>query len=982
MLNNFIIITDIGSTTTKALLLKKTADSYKFLGYETAFTTVEKPHEDVKIGVQNVLKKLESKFGDLGFDKSENILNSSKQNVNTTFLSTSSAGGGLQILVIGLTKSDSASSAERAAYGVGGVLLDTIAIDDNRSNMERMQIFNTMHPDIILFCGGIDNGNLFSVLRLAEILKLAKPKQKFVDYHIAIQDNLNEVKEYKIPLVYAGNKDAIEFITMAFNEKFDVHVVPNLRPTMTEENLIPTKDKIHELFMNNVMEQAPGYSALKQMVASNIIPTPEGVLNTIRILGKNNKRIMAFDIGGATTDIYSNIIKNNSDASKSVDNEVQRTVSANIGMSYSIGNIVIESQDYISIFKTHNFTTLQYVQNYIGNKIIYPNFQPTQTIDKYIEHIIAIQGIRLSLKQHFKMHFLARRVGFLDNVKALASRDKWKETMYYPHYDKSMLFSKSDIDIVIGAGGIMSHASKEQAIFVLIESLQPEGVTELWRDKHFISPHLGILSNLDTQLAEELINDVCFEKLALYVKYSAPYFKKQKKVLTVKIDNKEIEVFSNDVIIIEANKDVNLCYELEKKICKTIQINKAITLIIDTRYSDKKILGCSSALLLEKLKPYNMNNVKDNSIDKIVEKHDPVSDLSQKTHMLKFSLPYEGSIFVKKGDKVLPDTLLGENKFDPPKIYVVLISAMIGKTLSEDEISDGLLIKIDDKVSIGDKIFVHKPAFNLFDLNEYAYSPVRGRVEQINYNTGTVILREIQDYPTKPVEVNVANILKIRPKSIKGYLKKRVGDFVYAGETLASSQDVNYKILSSPYTGTIQKIDVKKGTLTICYDKKPYQIFSQCYGNVKSVTDDNEIFINVNAISIEGKIGFGRDVGGKFSAISYPEHYRLKPNPILYINHVSSYEDIRFYAEQNATGLICNTMPYSVLKMFLNKDIGVALTGNEDIPFSIIILNGFSDQPLLDNINDLKIYEGKYVLMKPHTQIRAGATRPRFYIQQ
>ena len=233
------------------------------------------------------------------------------------------------------------------------------------------------------------------------------------------------------------------------------------------------------------------------------------------------------------------------------------------------------------------------------------------------------------------------------------------------------------------------------------------------------------------------------------------------------------------------------------------------------------------------------------------------------SHTLKFSLPYSGNIYVNKGDIVNPETLIGENKFEPPKIFVVMISSMLGKTLTESEIKEGLLIQSGDKISIGDKIFNFKDNHNLFKVNDSAFSPVRGIVERINYTTGTIIVREIQDYPLKPVEVNVAKLLSIKEKNIRGYMKKREGDFIFAGETLASNHSKMFKNISSPYTGTIQEVNTQKGSVKICYDKKPFRILSNCFGKVKEINDKNEILIDVDAISVEGKIGFGKDVGAK-----------------------------------------------------------------------------------------------------------------------
>ncbi|MCL1826773.1 MAG: glutamate mutase L [Candidatus Cloacimonetes bacterium] len=677
MLKNNIIITDIGSTTTKALWLQKEDNSYRLKDYQSAYTTVEKPDEDVKVGIYNSIRKLEQN-GDTA------ILSPTAQVDNLAFLegfsylTTSSAGGGLQILVIGLTKCDSAASAERAAFGVGGVLIDTIAIDDKRSTFEQMQIFNAAHPDIILFCGGIDGGALFSVYRIAERLKLANPNQKFSTGN-------------KLPLVYAGNKDATDYINTIFSKMFDLHFVPNLRPSMQEENLEPTKEKIHNLFMENVMEQAPGYAKVKKIVDADIIPTPSGVLQSLKILGKKYQKVIAFDIGGATTDIFSNI-----------DDRFHRSVSANFGMSYSIGNVLTECDFEKDIVPYLNLLAGQPMsahrdeyQNYIGNKILYPGNNPQIEKHKFYEHITAISAIRLSIKQHFNMHFQRKRIGFLDNLKQLAHRDKWKEHMFYPHYDKSFIFSMSDIEIVIGAGGVISNATEKQAILMIIESVELQGITELWRDRLFISPHLGVLATVSETCAEELLLNDCYERLCLYIRPKILHSSKQANVMTVSIEGEEFKLKTNEVFYYMPDKDTQVRFSFETNISlekNSVDIKAKIPLLIDTR---DLVSTNSKKVLLEALRPYE--SLESSIPQSYVFADFTLNDFIIRDCVFDYSLPYKGTILVKEKDRITPNLLLGENLFEPPKVYVLLISAILQRTISEEEIRKYLVIKENDK---------------------------------------------------------------------------------------------------------------------------------------------------------------------------------------------------------------------------------------------------------------------------------------------
>jgi len=939
----FLVITDIGSTTTKALLLSKDEHKYSFSGIATAYTTVEKPDEDVRIGLYKSIKNLENQTHTtlLTPDSTpENIVFTD----DTSYLTTSSAGGGLQILVIGLTKVDSAASAQRVAFGVGGVVLDTIAIDDKKSAIEKLQTINSARPDIILFCGGVDGGALYSVYRLAEILKLASPKQKFS-------------QDTNIPLVFAGNVQAADYIDALFAKMFDLHFVPNIRPTMTGENLEPAKEKIHELFMENVMEQAPGYSNVKKMVCADIIPTPAGVLNTLKIIGKKYNSVIAFDIGGATTDVFSNIA-----------GRFHRTVSANLGMSYSIGNVLASADfdaDFAPYLQTVDIPNISEVfQNYIANKNLYPDYLPNSEIETFFEGIIAIKAIELAQQQHFDMHFNIKRIGFLDIVKNMVHRDKFKETMYYPHYDKSFLFNMSQIEVIIASGGIISHATPAQTIFIVLQSLRPKGLTHIWRDLHFISPHLGVLSTLDEGIAEQLVYNTCYEKIALVYRPLIALVKEKPPQLSVKINDIVHPITYNTVF-----------YHLPQSVQKAtfyqggdtdpdmtdVILENGVPFIIDTR------TAYDISVLLTALKPYKLTITTPPNPLGTMQNALCTKNLSPVSNLISFALSYPGDILVNIGQAVTPDTLIAQNRFDPPQIYVILLSAMLQTPVSEEMMFDGLLIREGDTVEMGDLIFQGKTNALFWSINT-AYSPVRGLVESLNYTNGTIILREIQDYPTKPIEVNIAKALAVRPQNIKGYLKVRTGDFVVAGATLARGPQM--KGVCSPYTGTIKGIDTTKGNLTIQYDKKPFQIFAQSFGTVETVIPEKSVDIRVLSTSIEGKIGFSVDRGG----IYYPLE-RAEKDCITYTPHVT-YDQLVSLADKGINGLIVNSISYGCLKRFLGADIGVALTGNETIPFSLLILTGFSTETLVDETAFFEGFIGKYLLLKPKTQIRAGAVRP------
>ena len=241
-----ILATDCGSTTTKAILIELMDGEYRLQVRGEAPTTVEAPFEDVTKGVLNAVGEIEELSGRKLLD-GENILTPQNGDEGVDmYVSTSSAGGGLQMMVAGVVKSMTGESAERAALGAGSIVMDVLASNDGRMPHQKIQRIRQLRPDMILLSGGIDGGTTKHVVELAEILHAANPKPRLG-------------KDYKLSVIYAGNNKAQSEITKTLGEMTDLTIVKNIRPVLERENLTPSRDKIHDLFMEHVMQQAPGY---------------------------------------------------------------------------------------------------------------------------------------------------------------------------------------------------------------------------------------------------------------------------------------------------------------------------------------------------------------------------------------------------------------------------------------------------------------------------------------------------------------------------------------------------------------------------------------------------------------------------------------------------------------------------------------------------------------------------------------------------
>ena len=462
-----ILATDCGSTTTKAILIEYLNGEYRLTHRGEAPTTVEAPFEDVTRGVLNAVMEIEELSGRTIIEDDQVISPSNGTTGVDIYISTSSAGGGLQMMVAGVVKTMSGESAERAALGAGSIVMDIIASNDGRLPHEKIKRIRDLRPDMILLSGGIDGGTVSHVVELAEILAAANPQPRLG-------------QEYKLPVIYAGNNKAQGQIRETLGDMVDLDIVDNIRPVLEKENLEPSRDKIHDLFMEHVMQQAPGYKKLMSWTDAPIMPTPGAVGSLIEMIAeKEDITVVGVDIGGATTDIFSVF-----------QGKFNRTVSANLGMSYSICNVLAESGlDNVLRWVPFDIDRKE-LTNRIGNKMIRPTTVPQSLEELFIEQSIAREALRLSFKQHKEF-----AVGLKGIQKERTISDAFEQST-----SGESLVNMMDLDLVVGSGGVLSHAPRrEQSAKMLIDSFMPEGVTQLAVDSIFMMPQLGVLAHVDKE---------------------------------------------------------------------------------------------------------------------------------------------------------------------------------------------------------------------------------------------------------------------------------------------------------------------------------------------------------------------------------------------------------------------------------------------------------------------------------------------------
>lgn len=302
-MNNVLLI-DFGSTYTKVTAVD--VEEGRLLGTADSYTTIE---TDVGEGLEKALKKLHEKTGLLEY---------------SARYACSSAAGGLRMVTSGLVPELTAEAAYQASLGAGAKVLKVYSFQLTEDDLQEIL---DIRPDIFLLVGGTDGGNTECILHNARMLASV---------------------EFDFPVIVAGNRNAArecERILVGH----EVHLCENVMPKFGVLNIEPARRKIREIFLNRII-QAKGLSKAAELLSGILMPTPSAVMKAMRLLSEGCEDeggigdLIAVDVGGATTDIYSmadGMPKDASTVFKGLPEPYdKRTVEGDIGMRYSVRGIV------------------------------------------------------------------------------------------------------------------------------------------------------------------------------------------------------------------------------------------------------------------------------------------------------------------------------------------------------------------------------------------------------------------------------------------------------------------------------------------------------------------------------------------------------------------------------------------------------------------------------------------------------------------
>ncbi|NPB04037.1 MAG: hypothetical protein GXO39_06465 [Thermotogae bacterium] len=240
---------------------------------------------------------------------------------------------------------------------------------------------------------------------------------------------------------------------------------------------------------------------------------------------------------------------------------------------------------------------------------------------------------------------------------------------------------------------------------------------------------------------------------------------------------------------------------------------------------------------------------------------------------------------------------------------------------------------------------------------------------------------------------NVAGELGISPQDLPKVLLVKKGEEVKKGQVIAEVKvffGLFKREARAPIDGTLEDYSETTGQVIFRGKPIPIEVVAYLDGVVEKVIPREGVVVRTVAALVQGIFGVGGErVGGRIKvAVSSPDE-ELTPdritsdmrNAVLIGGRTAKIETLQRAAEVGINTLVIGSIDDSDLHAYVGYDIGVAITGDEDVPFTLIITEGFGSLPMAKRTFELfKKFEGLKASTNGATQIRAGVQRPEVII--
>ncbi len=244
-----------------------------------------------------------------------------------------------------------------------------------------------------------------------------------------------------------------------------------------------------------------------------------------------------------------------------------------------------------------------------------------------------------------------------------------------------------------------------------------------------------------------------------------------------------------------------------------------------------------------------------------------------------------------------------------------------------------------------------------------------------------------------PVEtMNVANLLGVPPEDIMQCMLKKEGDAVKTGELVGLNKSFFGLFKSeakSKTEGTIETISSVTGMVLLRGHPVPVEVRAYVDGEVVEVFPQEGVAVRCWGSFVQGIFGIGGETHGELKMVVNSPEIKLSDDRIdesckgkvIVGGSIVTADAVRKAIKVGVKGIVAGGFSDKDLRDFLGYDIGVAITGSEELGVTLVVTEGFGEIQMARRTFDLlKSLEGKMACINGATQIRAGVIRPEVII--
>jgi hypothetical protein len=473
-----LLAVDIGGATTRAMLFDVVEGEYRFLASSSAPSTAEAPVKDVSEGVRNAIAGLQGVTGRSLLDAERRLITPSQPDGTgvDAFVATMSAGPALKTVVVGLLSDVSLESGRRLAETTYARVIDAVGINDRHKADQQIDRLMRMQPDVVIITGGTDGGASRSIHKMLEPVGLS-------GFLLA--------PEKRPSVLFAGNqklgKDVKELLGGVVSE---LHFSANVRPSLDTEDLEPAARELAALYLGVRKRQLKGVDVIEGWAGGHVLPTAYAEGRMLRFLGQvyggSRGGILGVDIGASAAVIAAGF---------------KDKTTLGVYPHFGLGENLPALLQYTSLEDILRWSPLDVstgvMRDYLFQKALYPSSIAATKEDQSLAQAVTRQAL-----------FLAMQTAKRDFPRSARP----PKPRLLPPFEP----------ILAGGGALGDAPTSGQGLLLLLDAIQPVGITTFILDRSNLLPVLGAASARNSLLPVQVLESGAFQSLGTAVSLIAP----------------------------------------------------------------------------------------------------------------------------------------------------------------------------------------------------------------------------------------------------------------------------------------------------------------------------------------------------------------------------------------------------------------------------------------------------------------------------